>query len=176
MSEKPGFHLKAAVPITDLYASDCVDAFEKRTMTVDFNRLLHDSRPVDFSTADKTDYIVIRLSCVFIEPNTKSLGVIWRSDKDHNQNADVASVLVSSELIDTYSFVKQDHRLIINRHYPFTEKLGAYLGAFEIERNWWLACLRRQKDRRTRFWENRTSATTIGSTIAAEVLKKAAGV
>jgi hypothetical protein len=149
VDERPGFNIKAAIHLSDEYAADCVRAFESRTMQIDYNRLLHDCEPVNFADRPKTDYIVMRLSCVFIDPVSNSVAVIERSGKDHLQNSRVDSLLVSSELIDTYTFVKLGNAMIVNRHHPFTQKLGAYLGAFEIERDYWFSCLRRQPDKQS---------------------------
>ena len=148
-NEKQGYSIKAAVPLSDEYAQDCVLAFSDRSRKVNFSRLLKDALPVDFTTETKTDYIVIRLSCAFLDATHQSVGVIHRSDRDHSQNAGVNSLLISSELISTYTFIKMSGGLLINPYYPFTQKLGAYLGAFDLDPNCWFGCLRRQKDKRT---------------------------
>ena len=147
--EKEGYNVKAAIPLTNEYVSDCISAFDNKTMSINYRELMNASLPIDFNQEDKTDYLVLRLSCIFLNKN-HSIGVIHRSSEDHAQNPSMNSVLLSSELIEYYGFVKLSGSLLINPHYPFTDKLGAYLGAFNLGPDPWLTCLRRQKDHRNK--------------------------
>lgn len=147
--EKHNYAVKAAIPLSDEYAQDCITAFSDGARRVNFTRLLKDAQPVDFAKERKTDYIVLRLSCVFLDAQHRSVALIHRSNADHSQNANVNSLLISSELIGNYTFIKMGGGLLINPYYPFTQKLGAYLGAFALDTTCWFGCLRRQRDRHT---------------------------
>lgn len=148
MDEQPGFNVKAAIPLTDPYAKLCLQSFDGSATPIDYDALLMISEPVDFSKESKTAFLVMRLSCIFVDDARKRVGVVHRGDA-HQQNAQMESVLVSSELIQAYDCVKVSNGLVINKYHPFTRKLGAYLGLFDIERKRLLACLRRQRDVKT---------------------------
>lgn len=142
-------NVKAALPLNDDYAAHCVRAFDDPGTKVDFPRLLREARPVDFATADKTQHVVMRVSCVFTDARSEQVALFWRGGEGHTQNPGMYSLLVSSGLMDTYACVRETNGLLVNPHYAFTEKLGGYLGAFEVNPRWRFACLRRQPDRRT---------------------------
>lgn len=145
-----GFGLKAAVPLSKPYAQECLAAFEDVTLVPDYDKLLRIAEGVDFRSAPKVDYIVLRVSCLLLDvSNELKVGVVHRSDGSHTQNAGVDSVLLSSELIETYGFLRTSDEdganVIENPSFSFTRKLGAYLGAFNITQRAF-ACLRRQPD------------------------------
>lgn len=158
MTDRPPVNFKAAIKIDQPYVADCLASFESGEMYVNYDRLIREAEPVNFfNDAIKTDYLVLRISCVFVDdldidrqpkPNP-TVAIIRRSKEDHDQNEDVNSILISSELVGTYTFLKTSSGQIINRHHPFTEKMGAYLGAFGIERKPWIRRLRRQIDKQT---------------------------
>jgi hypothetical protein len=138
----------------------------ERDEQIELSELFHSAENLMLSDADKANYIVLISGVILFDGSRTRVALFDRVD---HQNTKGPSIVVGGPFCGDISMVRERRGVLLNPYYALSEKLGGYLGAFTIELNPSLVCLRTQPDRRYIFVIHFGRLTQEGDEIFPEV-------